>query len=360
MKTIIYIYIILYLLRHTLKLHTTFIMEYLRNNYNELGWKINDYILHDTGSIILYNKYKNTKKGFLLFGKNINLITNPNNAYNLLKNQLYNPTTKKFFETSLQINKIHPIIYHHLKYCNNILNTPLKQHFDFEDISTIFTSFLLFGETNIHKSNNIINKHQITEYINKPKEYTLLHYSLKNKQNIPNHQIQKHISHWINPIYKTLSYIFPIILCLLTNYNNIENKVRQENNITYFDPTKLIYTKKVILETLRLNNPVISLNKNNNIILTNGILRNKPFYKPNEFIPERWTNELENHKYNILFGAEQNKCPAQNFTINILQLFIYYFYKNIGNKYYNSNIHINKSHVPQSINPYKIIFSYSI
>ena len=96
------------------------------------------------------------------------------------------------------------------------------------------------------------------------------------------------------------------------------------------------------METLRLNNPVIttfrtltsdftfqggySFKKGTQfLILNNPILREKEFYKePNKFIPSRWTPEMEKSFYAISFNQGPQKCPGKELAIYLLQCATYH------------------------------------
>ncbi|NIR11881.1 MAG: cytochrome P450, partial [Candidatus Aminicenantes bacterium] len=95
--------------------------------------------------------------------------------------------------------------------------------------------------------------------------------------------------------------------------------------------------RAVILETLRLNNPVVttfrtldsdytfshsgrSFSKGDQfLILNNPVLRDPTFfYEPNRFIPERWVPSLEGSYYAIMFNQGPQKCPGKDLAIFIL------------------------------------------
>ena len=139
---------------------------------------------------------------------------------------------------------------------------------------------------------------------------------------------------------------------------------------------QLTYLRKCILESIRLNNLVIttfrtltqdftfdekhSFQKGTQfLILNNPVLRDKDYFeKPNEFIPERWTSEMEQSYYAISFNQGPQKCPGKELAIYLVQCFIYNFFK-IKNININTKIgvkKINTDNIPQIINPCSIQF----
>ena len=139
-------------------------------------------------------------------------------------------------------------------------------------------------------------------------------------------EIQHQIPHFIFPIAGLFITTIPRLLLLLCNHRNIFKKVINEiysvNNSTSEEINKLTYLRKCILETLRLNNPVIttfrtltkdykfdnkySFKKGDQfLILNNPVLREKEYFKkPNEFIPSRWTLKMEKSYYAISFNQD--------------------------------------------------------
>ena len=128
------------------------------------------------------------------------------------------------------------------------------------------------------------------------------------------------------------------------------------------------------METLRLINPLIttfrtlsrdfsfdekySFKKGTQfLILNNPVLRDSEYFeKPNEFIPERWTEEMEESYYAISFNQGPQMCPAKELVIFLSQSFIYNLFtiKNIDK---NTNVQINQidtENIPQITNPFSI------
>ena len=129
------------------------------------------------------------------------------------------------------------------------------------------------------------------------------------------------------------------------------------------------------METLRLINPLIttfrtlsrdfsfdekySFKKGTQfLILNNPVLRDSEYFeKPNEFIPERWTEEMEKFYYAISFNQGPQKCPGKELVITLIQSFLYHFFTIKQFKYYQSIV-IDTKEIPQIINPCSLFFEF--
>ena len=190
----------------------------------------------------------------------------------------------------------------------------------------------------------------LNHFIDNPNPNSLVERCLlvsKNKE-----EIRHQIPHFIFPIVGLFITTIPRLLLLLCNHKKIFKRVIQEvyslkdsyiDNYEYI--YKLTYLRKCILETLRLNNPVIttfrtltrdysfdnkySFKKGDQfLILNNPILREKEFFeKPNKFIPSRWTSDMEKSYYAISFNQGPQRCPGKELAIYLVQSFIYNFIK---------------------------------
>lgn len=201
-------------------------------------------------------------------------------------------------------------------------------------------------------------------------------------------EIIHQIPHFIFPINGLFMTTIPRLLLLLTNHPNDFNKLideiytlhkkEQNNNDISKEIYNLKFLRKCILETLRLNNPVIttfrSLEKDYKfddkysfkkgtqfLILNNPVLREEEYFKePDKFIPSRWTDEMEKSYYSISFNQGPQKCPAKELAIYLAQSFIYNFItiKNVGKSTSIFTKSINTDKSPQIINPCKINFYF--
>ena len=129
------------------------------------------------------------------------------------------------------------------------------------------------------------------------------------------------------------------------------------------------------METVRLINPLIStfrtllqdftfedtysFNKGTQfLILNNPVLREKEYFeKPNQFIPERWTPEMEKSYYAISFNQGPQRCPAKELVISLCQSFLYNFFR--IKKYTTvETVKVDNDYIPQIINPCTIYFKF--
>jgi len=221
-------------------------------------------------------------------------------------------------------------------------------------------------------------------YIDEPKPNSLIELCLTVSNN--KDEIVHQIPHFIFPIVGLFITTIPRLLLLLCNHKQIFNRVIEEvysltdSNMNHYESIyKLTYLRKCILETLRLNNPVITtfrtLSKDYSfdntysftkgtqfLILNNPILREEEFFKdPNKFIPSRWTSEMENSYYAISFNQGPQRCPGKELAIYLAQSFIYNFIKikQIGTHQSIYSKEIDTDNIAQIFNPCKISFYFT-
>ena len=399
-------------------------------------YKVSDLLLTDGTGVKLYNKYKQKYGDFFptkMFGVKLYVVTN--NKY--IETILYNSPNlfsvgklkKHFFKSfmnknvgvssgcpwkrrrrindyALNVDKLHK---YSNKYHNDVKEEikkwKNKYEFNYTDFSNfgkimvakiVFNTnhiddefFKIFSEANsidiferskfkidkkIHNNYvQILNKH-----INKPNKNSLVELCLKISNN--KEEVFHQLPHFIFPMVGLFAISVPRLLLLLCNHKNIFKKVIQEINSTNEDDKinekiyKLTFLRKCILETLRLNNPVITTFRTLNedytfdnkhsfkkgtqfVILNNPVLRENEYFKqPNKFNPYRWTSEMEKSTYAISFNQGPQKCPGKELSIYLIQNFVYNFIKNIDIKCIESN-KIDTNNIPQIINPCNIKFT---
>ena len=186
-------------------------------------------------------------------------------------------------------------------------------------------------------------------------------------------EILHQIPHFMFPIISITLSVIPRLIILILNHKNVFEKVIKEIN-SKSDNSKLFYVRKCIMESLRLNNLVTttfrtlsrdfsfdekySFKKGTQfLILNNPVLRESEYFeKPNEFIPERWTNEMEESYYAISFSQGPQKCPGKDLSIYLCQSFIGNFFKikNINENTLIKMNQLNTKDIPQIINPFSI------
>ena len=392
-------------------------------------YNISDWLLKDASGVNLYYDIKkNIKSDFYqtnMFGQKLHLLLNPKHIKTILEKSPYDfgpgILKKKFFHSFMKKNigiqcgcpwkKMRQAVENTLPqnkdYYDSNIDQKIKFYLqdwksksvikfnDFVEISKKITGYIIFGNnkldqvyldylkevnnTSVLWNFNSSQKFKLqTEFnnllyqsLNQPLEGSLIHKLIKNKE-LNREELKDQIPHFIFPIFSAFINTVPRILLMLVNHNKIYQKL-----ITSLENNDSDYLKKIILEMVRLNNPVNTTFRTVNqdsvfnkykikkgeqiLILNNPILRNpKVFPKPNEFIPERWNSNLEQSELSISFNYGPQICPGKELTIFIIKSFI----KNlIGIKGLNKSSKIiskkiNTKNIYQSINPCKLEFTF--
>jgi len=392
---------------------------------------ISDIILKDGTGVNLYNKYKIKYGDFApanMFGEKLYIVTSNHNIRTILDNspdpfgpgklkmRFFNSFMSKnvgvssgcpwkkrrnlneevLFTDNLHIyNKIYDAIVR-----NQITKWSNKCIIDFADffeLSKVMVAHIVFGQPSINndiftifsKANSlqafynpnfqidpVLYKSYIKildDHIKNPNPISLIGLLMKHSNN--REEVLHQIPHFIFPIVGLYSATVPRLLLLLINSPSSLNKVMEEVNVSS-SPNELNYTRNCILETLRLNNPVITSFRtlqtdftfsngktfpkgSQFLILNNPVLRESEFFTdPNKFIPERWTLDMEKSYYAISFNQGPQRCPGKDLAIFLVQSFIFNFIHQFHNKNIDTD-KINISNVPQIINPCKIKFLIS-
>ena len=185
------------------------------------------------------------------------------------------------------------------------------------------------------------------------------------------------IPHWIFPIVGLIHTSIPRLLLLLVNhpdklyklFGEIQKLPSLDANSIY----NLRYLRDCVLETFRLNNPVVTTFRTllsdydfpdngisqavpafpkgtDFVILNNPVLRDPSFFsEPNRYIPERWTPELELTFHAIMFNQGPQRCPGKELAIFIVQSFLVHYIAKSGLGLCAQKI--DTENVPQMINP---------
>lgn len=396
-------------------------------------WNVSDFILKDSSGINLYNKYKEKNEVFSyisMFGQNMYLVTNVNYIKIILDNSPFifgvGKLKKKFFKSFMNENvgvshgcpwkkrrKINEIVLgtgklhiEYEKYDHDTITTLQKYHnkkelnFDnFKNIGKLMVAKIVFGENSIPNfifdiftEANSLNAFIATNYqidskiyknyidflkeqIKKNNNRSLVKYY--KKYDSSEIEIIHQIPHFIFPILGLYSITIPRLLVFLANHpDKLEKVIFDVENTIH--PNKMEYVRKCLLETIRLNNPVITTFRTllqdfefdekykfkkgtQFLILNNPVLREKEFFKnPNQFIPERWNLEIEKSYYSISFNQGPQRCPGKDLVIYLTQLFIYHFVKtyNINKNNIYKTMKLDKNNIPQMINPCKIKITF--
>jgi len=241
-----------------------------------------------------------------------------------------------------------------------------------QESKNILKEFISINKTDIFKT-DFYQKYirDLNNSYSKAPKCSLLYYANKYKND--NLQIiNDQIPHWFGPFYFIISYLIPNLLCIILNNNNIYNRINSEiknKNFNLFSNNS--YLHFVIIEHIRLFNTINiniprTVNKNMNyhelnlkkgdqiFMLFSSFLRDKKtFYKPNNFIPERWIDKsLE--EQNIVFGLGKQICPSKKITPIYYKTIIY----NLLLKYNYKTVYpeINLTEI-YYINPFEIKFT---
>ena len=402
---------------------------------NCLWYKISDLFLKDGAGINLYNDYKEKHGDFApstMFNEKIYVVTNVKYIKQILDNspdtfgvgKLKQQFFRSFMHKNVGVSSGCPwkrrremnekaLLTDQLHVYSEKYNTDIQTYMhnkwkgknklmfnDFLEIGKYMTTkivfntdkidpniFQMFSEANTTElfSNpnfriqpKIYQKYiqAINSHIDNPNVNSLV--DLTNSITTNKEEVKHQIPHYIFPLVATFVSVIPRLLILLFNDNNIlQNVVDEINSI---DPNlelltkkiyKLSYLRKCIMESLRLNNVVITtfrtLTKDYSfdekykfrkgtqfLILNNPVLREKEFFEnPNEFNPERWTPEMEQSYYAISFNQGPQRCPGKELVIFLAQSFIYHFI--LSNDIHKIKVKkIDLTNVPQVINPCEI------
>ena len=402
-------------------------------------YTISDLILDDGAGIHLYNKYKQKYGDFALtqmFGEKIYIVTNNRYIKDILD---HSPNTfsvgnlkKKFFKAFMSknvgvstgcpwkkrryINEMALVTDRLHTYAEKYNQDMIKQLQQWESKTKLkFTNFFKLGKKMVSKivfnadtiDDDVFNifaeanstqaffnpnfkidpkiyKNYIkvlTHYINNPNKNSLVELCLQATSN--KEEVLHQIPHFIFPIVGLFVTTIPRLLLLLCNHPDDFKKVLQEvaslhNTDNASEIYGLQYLRKCILETLRLNNTVITtfrtLTRNYNfdnkyffkkgtqfVILNNPVLREKEFFsEPNRFIPSRWTPTMEKSYYAISFNQGPQRCPGKELAIYLAQNFIFNLIKikKIGTQNNIITDTIPTQSIAQILNPCKIRFYF--
>ena len=311
-------------------------------------WKrrrvINDYALNTDKLHPYYQIYNDNMH---------NLLKNVDNKLDF--NDLLNIGRKNVYKIVFNSEDVHDDVFEIFRQANN---TDVFYNDNFSVESSVFKNY----------------KNTIERFINYPERNSLIELCLKVSKN--KDDIYHQIPHFIFPIFGLFLTTTPRLLILLSSHQKIFEKVIAEvkqNEITY-----LPYLRKCVMETVRLNAPVISLfrtlekdlqlNKRyfkkgtQLLLLTNPVLRQpEHFNDAYKFVPERWNEELEKEYYAISFSQGPQKCPGKELAIFLVQSFIYNLIKvkEIGTKNrLISNKTVNADNIPQVINTCDVVFDF--
>ncbi len=386
---------------------------------NEFWWNISDMMADPTGVKLFYKIGKQTHSQFYktrIFGTSMILVLDAD----IIKIILDNSPDKfsvgilkyNFFKTFMRknIGMLSDDIWKDLREMNeDVLDTGNKHHLTMHNqmnniisqelssrLPTNFTQFnqsaghitdlIVFGKYGndivydaINEANDIpivrqrklqsypASQRHIESFLKNPIDNTLVSILSKYKNGSYDGYLVDQIYHFIFPLIGIMTIHIPRILSLIISHPEVENRFIQEID--------QVYLQKCIMESLRLNVPVMSFFRKSEqdsfgfpkgtefLILTNPILRNPSvFIKPDLYIPDRWVPELMNSHYNLIFGisSQPNRCPGQNLAMDIMAYYLTTYMNQIDLskiRLVDENIiFMDKPKISYAINPYKIEF----
>jgi cytochrome P450 len=228
-----------------------------------------------------------------------------------------------------------------------------------------------FGANFINKTDLTLYENYLRTHLHKPQPNTLLYLGHKYHTLLPEKDVIEQIPHWIFPIAGLFNVHLPRLLVLLVNHKTEFEIVKNEIlNKRYH--TKDNYIRKCILELFRLNNAVNSTFRSllepysfsnttttfdtgtEFVFFNNPVLRDL-FERPNQFVPSRWNEDLENEYRSLMFNQAQQRCPGKELTLSLLQAGCI-CYLEMCNFNLKTTIKLDTNYIPYLINPCTIEF----
>jgi hypothetical protein len=305
---------------------------------------------------------------------------------------------REYNDKVLETDKPHFMIDSFTEYINEIFYKETPKNFsEFSESTRKITSKIIFGTYDyndiVYKvfkqadsivsatlDINTVNKTDLSLYENylqvqlqNPQKNTLLYLGHKHHKMLPIQDVIEQIPHWIFPIAGLFSVHLPRLLVLLVNHKEEFEIVKREIlNKRYL--VKDNYIRKCILELFRLNNAVNStfrgliepyqfsnsdkvFEKNTEFVFFNNPLLRDLFERQNEFVPSRWTEELENDYRALMFNQANQRCPGKELVMSLLQAGCV-SYLQLCNFNLKTNIELDKNNIPYLINPCSIQFTF--
>lgn len=190
---------------------------------------------------------------------------------------------------------------------------------------------------------NTVNAEDYAEYrayleyeLHNPTSNTLLSLGNHHHSQLPTHVLIDQIPHWVFPIAGVVSVHLPRLLALLASHpDDLRRVVAEVKNGVYRN--KDTYIRKCILELFRLNNAVNStfrgltdtfVFEGSDVVFEKGtefVFFNNPvlrdwFEASNQFIPARWTLDLEDTTQAVMFNQGNQRCPGKELTLSLLTI----------------------------------------
>lgn len=392
------------------------------------GWSVSETLLKDASGVELYRQLKASYGDFVetnMMGQKIYIVTNNKYQKYILDHSpdLFSVGKLKdnFFQSFMAKNvgvskgqewKMRRIIsekvldsemipryaqmYHDL--VGKLVRKKIPVKFDdFVKLGQELTMYIVFGDRGVvpemfdifKEANslsavwkpgykidpNILNVYRLymRENIRCPRKGSLVELGVK--LGVSEEEMIHHIPHWIFPLAGLAPTSVSRMLFLLCNHPKKLYKLRKEmKQVNLDDPMEVYqfpYLRACIMETLRLNNPVVSMfrtlekpvkmggkqfNKGDQfLILNNPVLREQEFWPDSDkFVPERWLkSDLEQSPYAVSFGHGPQRCPGKEMAIFLIGSCVTHILRRVDELKCQK---IKTEKMPQMINPCRIQF----
>ena len=214
-------------------------------------------------------------------------------------------------------------------------------------------------------------KEYLKQQLDNPTAKTLMSLGHQHHARIPIEDVIDQIPHWVFPIAGLFSVHLPRLLVMLANHpKDLEVVVSEVKDQTYLDREN--YCRKCILELFRVNNAVNSTFRGLTetfqfrndervfqpgtefVFFNNPVLRDL-FENPNQYVPSRWTQKLEDSHQALMFNHGNQKCPGKELVITLLTQGLVHYLR-VNDYTVSTPNKINTSFVPFMINPCSIVF----
>jgi cytochrome P450 len=225
---------------------------------------------------------------------------------------------------------------------------------------------------------NTVNSDDLEEYreymrgeLDHPKPNTLISLANTHHALLPTDSVIDQIPHWVFPIAGLFSVHLLRLLVLLSNHpdelKRVVHELHEETQVR-----RSSYVRKCILELFRLNNAVNStfrgitdsftfensdkvFEKGTQFAFFNNSVLRDLFDSPNQFIPSRWSPEVEESNAALMFNQGNQRCPGKELVISLLTQGLGSFLR-LNDYSVETNIKLDTNFIPYILNPCTITF----
>ncbi len=304
--------------------------------------------------------------------------------------------TRGYNDKVLETDRLHQYTPSFGEYISTVFKESRPKTFeDFTEATRKITSRIIFGTYDYNPimykvfkqadsllsarfNVNTVSAEDLDEYrtymrteLEHPKPNTLLSIANTHHRLLPMDSVIDQIPHWVFPIAGVFSVHLPRLMVMLANHPDDLKKVTRElREETQFRRTS--YVRKCILEMFRLNNAVNStfrgitesftfshstrtFEKGTQFAFFNNSILRDLFESPNEFVPSRWSPELEDGPSALMFNQGNQRCPGKELVISLLTQGLA-AYLPLTNYSIQTNIKLDTTFIPYMLNPCTITF----